>query len=142
MAKQVDYVFGFVKGGRFPGIDQGGQSQLLQFQVDLIDIVSGYHRFQSADDIQYRRRVELGRMRRKYQAGTETGEVVRQAAALFIAGQQGGAVLKRQVIVELHQLFEGGIFRTVVKHDLPFNIPDDMKHEINFLFFRFMRCGR
>jgi hypothetical protein len=94
--------------------------------------------FRFADDIQNRRRVKLGGMRRKYEAGTETGQVVRQAAGLFIAFQQGDAVLERQVIVELHQLFEGGVFRTVVKHDLPFNILDDMKHKINFLFFRFM----
>jgi hypothetical protein len=39
------------------------------------------------------------------------------------------------VVVELHQLFEGGIFRTVVQHDLPFDITDDMEHKIDFFFF-------
>ena len=137
MAQQVDNVLGFVKGGRLPGIDQGGQPQLLQCQVDSIDIVACDHRFQFADDIQNRRRVKLGGMRRKNEAGTETGQVVRQAAGLVIALQQGDAVLERQVILQLHQLFEGGIFRTVVEHDLPLDILDDIEHEINFLFFRF-----
>ena len=41
------------------------------------------------------------------------------------------------MIAELNQLLECGILHAVVKHDLPFNIPDDVKHEINFLFFRF-----
>gem|GEM_PF-4467609 len=75
-------------------------------------------------------------MRREDKAGTETGQVIRQIAGLVIAFQQGDAILERQVIVQLHQLFEGRIFRTVVKHDLPFNILDDLKHEVNLLFFR------